>query len=1571
MESENIDLPQNEMYQDDISDNLDDCQENGQGITEEIIDDGVNLQPSELQLNDIQSSLKKVKLNKKDLAADFGQMVQPDFSDMNVNSMEANLNIHGDQKKTEDFGSENYITHNNYGQNQAADSNLMQEYKASTTDLNQTYGAQGENTYYANENPYTADNINYEENIQDDNIGDEDKLADLEIRKILNSLDIKVWSEFVNKIKSLVGPISSNTISIVEKLITIFDQAYEDNDMIDECLGHEVISEMQQNMLDDTNAYKLLVEQVDLYSVAEDKLRKILTSLSWSCEIDDSQELKLRHIISRGEERDQIENIITDLECLETLPKNKLFSGLSVGINFVQEKVAKSYEIKTLLEDFWNKSTFEKINNAIYKKNTKFIEEINEAYLTLLKLYAMSPLKDQKIESTFWEIETIVKCMCILVGVKKIKFELFMKIVENVEAIENIPLNNTVFMEEICNVKGICNSLIEQSKRVAAGVQVDVKDMSKKFNEYESNYANIMLKDKEIEIIKSALGQMKNLIRKSEKVMFLTELKELRDKLLSAPIRDEFEISRLDSKIFEGESFMKTLKSISGEELSNQFPILEEAYQVLGIKINKFEEYLQIKQREQYFVNNIENILNEEGCDSSKIKELRVKLSKFKLCRFVEVDQFLVNKQVSRFRKAYENFSQGKDDAQTREEYLTSQNMNKGKLSCFEDELRALKERIRMEITMQKNKKSYRLLNCKMLQRECLTQGKNLRFTRKFCDRPVLASGKTSIFEKNLETFLENYRKKMIQKNRRKSSCTNKSDLMGTKRNTSIEKDETMRKNFLTELRKFFDAAEFLKINPADVPFQARRVESAIHTRMIDKSKYEKTMTRVLKFFKTIKSCNLYHLGRYIKLNDFKPKIIGKLSNKNLDQLKKLENSLGSHAESVKKNEITKKFFKPFEESNKNFNAKIKKVGRSGMNLGLGAQSHRDIISDSDEQKDLLNKRSVDSSIDYEVNDFGGFHYFNIFKGNFRMDLPESKQNCQTSLFTCAGQDFIKYFTEIPDNLHLVTKVDKENFQWYLNKALLVKQKKYLVLPGFVNTSSDLALKSEMINRNFVLSMSYSSKCKIFLCPKKFIQKDWLDILNIIVVRQEDVVIELFFFIVMKLNDDDYEPKMAPMKTGLINGKKPFILKTHMNDIIEQAMVSRNGELQVADEQIKQKQGSFGQEFYKKAHGLNNNKTLYGKNEDLLSQLGDFNGKNNKKLKVDKRNPNKQQKSKYNLDNTSVLSKDSYKIVNKKSVKNDIDQLSGVNINRNLIQSINPLTNPNKNDFRNTKKNNAIDGLMELSKVQLKTYKSKEANTNKDKSRINKLLNVTKDAKKFNQDDPEEYNSYYQQYDTTNNYGYNDIDSSQNMQDENTMGQNVHDEIIEDEMIQNDMNLDDDLNEFSDSDDADNMLNVNEETFEEYGQPNIKKRHRKLKYQNEMSKSQIYMNTEFNIASNPNIYNDQMAMNNNLQLEQQNLIINQQNPNLMQSQYMYANNPDYEYANMENEEEDQEVVLNQNYNLESVQANANYDGVDNSFLFKDRTNNQQTSFEDLFNSKAFQKLDFTDRKEYEQGNQYN
>lgn len=97
--------------------------------------------------------------------------------------------------------------------------------------------------------------------------------------------------------------------------------------------------------------------------------------------------------------------------------------------------------------------------------------------------------------------------------------------------------------------------------------------------------------------------------------------------MLEAPIRDEEEVSRVEKRIWVGEAFLRKLKSLSGEELINQFPLLEEEYKNEKIKTSKFEQLLQIKEREEYFVKNIEMILQEEGYNSDKIKELRVKVT--------------------------------------------------------------------------------------------------------------------------------------------------------------------------------------------------------------------------------------------------------------------------------------------------------------------------------------------------------------------------------------------------------------------------------------------------------------------------------------------------------------------------------------------------------------------------------------------------------------------------------------------------------------------------------------------------------------------------------------------------------------------------------------------------------------------------------------------------------------------------------------------------------------------------------------------------------------------------------
>lgn len=408
-------------------------------------------------------------------------------------------------------------------------------------------------------------------------------------------------------------------------------------------------------------------------------------------------------------------------------------------------------------------------------------------------------------------------------------------------------------------------------------------------------------------------------------------------------------------------------------------------------------------------------------------------------------------------------------------------------------------------------------------------------------------------------------------------------------KNKSKDNEEKLRKKFSAELRKVFDETDILKINPVDVPFLAKRVETAIYSKLIDKIKYERIMKRVLNFFKTIKIHRLINVGRYIKQNDFKPRIIGKLSQKTYESLRKIEHKLANQADSNKRNKMTKKFFQPFEENNRNFDPKIKKIKGSSTFDNNFTNSYYDhgkqMLSEMELKEKYLKKPNdfsdpfaddikikksdfYNKDIEYENvedhDDYEGFHFFKIFKGNFKIDLPDSKQNCDASLFTCAGNEFITYFTTIPDNLHLVTKVNKNEFHKYLDKALIQKQKKYLVLPGFIQTSADLALKSEMLNRSLVLSMSYSSKCKLFLFPKSFVKKDWLDILNLVVVRQEDVKVELFFFVVMKLNENQYEPKMTPMEVALCNGKKPYIVKMNVNEMVEQPLKMKNGELIVS-----------------------------------------------------------------------------------------------------------------------------------------------------------------------------------------------------------------------------------------------------------------------------------------------------------------------------------------------------------------------------------------------------------------------
>ena len=131
---------------------------------------------------------------------------------------------------------------------------------------------------------------------------DEDQIAEAEVKRVLNSDNEQVWSDFLEKIRSVLGDVMSGRISIVDKLCKLFSDDSSIKEKLD-FTAHNLMREMQEYRLDDTRAFLLLKDQVEIHLEAEERLQSLLRALSWCSEISSTTELKLRHIISKGETR--------------------------------------------------------------------------------------------------------------------------------------------------------------------------------------------------------------------------------------------------------------------------------------------------------------------------------------------------------------------------------------------------------------------------------------------------------------------------------------------------------------------------------------------------------------------------------------------------------------------------------------------------------------------------------------------------------------------------------------------------------------------------------------------------------------------------------------------------------------------------------------------------------------------------------------------------------------------------------------------------------------------------------------------------------------------------------------------------------------------------------------------------------------------------------------------------------------------------------------------------------------------------------------------------------------------
>jgi hypothetical protein len=172
--------------------------------------------------------------------------------------------------------------------------------------------------------------------------------------------------------------------------------------------------------------------------------------------------------------------------------------------------------------------------------------------------------------------------------------------------------------------------------------------------------------------------------------------------------------------------------------------------------------------------------------------------------------------------------------------------------------------------------------------------------------------------------------------------------------------------------------------------------------------------------------------------------------------------------------------------------------------------------------------------------DCGDGTYWKIHRGQMKFQQSSSalKKNPKSkskkieklSMFVAFGYEFIRNFTEIPQELSLNIKLKRKSFENYIDKVLLSSKKNdYLILPGYLTCENQLAVRAFLKSQNGVASMKYSKKCKLFIFDKSLLKPKWLTAINYVIIKEnQSLNVDLLFFVVCKTTEKNYEVAFNP-----------------------------------------------------------------------------------------------------------------------------------------------------------------------------------------------------------------------------------------------------------------------------------------------------------------------------------------------------------------------------------------------------------------------------------------------------------
>lgn len=677
-------------------------------------------------------------------------------------------------------------------------------------------------------------------------------------------------------------------------------------------------------------------------------------------------------------------------------------------------------------------------------------------------MYSKAGIKDPQTEANLWCLESAFKAGLIIAGKRKVDIELFERIFDSLGGKEMAKFD---LIKEAKHLLGVCHGLQKWGKRLKAGVPVNYEEMLRSFGEYKEVCSNINIGES-IEHVKKSLAIMDKLLKKADKPLPLGELKDLRDKLRRSNVSSEKQLGNLETRIFVGESLIKSISQLSDQQLAQDFEMINQEYDKCQVTIPRFEEILAKHAKEEHFVKNIETIVAEidEINPLDKIKKLREEFSNFTFCKYCEVELYLAHKEVEIFKSQWKSYlSRGMTKDQARNHLLDDHALNLAYFEAIESDLCKIRDKIRLEIQLQIGKKSKRPILCDIMKSECDQLQENLLFLRTiYTKKDGLKSGKTSVFEKSCECFLENYKLR---------SSKLKNSVAGAKKSAPLKEDD-LRKLFVAELKKIFESMDIFGVAAGEIGYVAKDLEQGVFFKLLDKNRYEKMMHQIIQIFMIIKKQGLNELARHIRKNEFSPQFLIKLSQKPIEFLPKLENKLCVLRDNKRRSMFTNKYLAPFEDTSL-IDKKIRKLkpmeefdGYSDDDKEFGDEGTDSKIPRAMKPEvrdepyipvdDIADKASINADDDEVESNVHHIYrdktlsegdpgsdkketalvYYRIYSGKPSIDIDNSMQMVGFEMFSTSAPDFIRKFTRLPLSLSLGMKVKRREYESYMEKVL-------------------------------------------------------------------------------------------------------------------------------------------------------------------------------------------------------------------------------------------------------------------------------------------------------------------------------------------------------------------------------------------------------------------------------------------------------------------------------------------------------------------------------------------------------